>query len=404
MKPLINIISECHSKNLGDQAIVRSLYNILHPFYRITETSFSEISVSQSDFSRSFTKLRQPILRRIFKTIPAKTKARIRWHILGEKTKFADHFSAPIQESDLVIVGGGQLVKNNIALFCEKLSLVSSISRVHSTPIALIGVGVDKKMNSQNWRISKKAINEAKFIMLRDTISRDRIYTAINSERNYLVLPDLAFALKNSELDRKSTSRSISLAINVMNLENFLSSLDCVNKTDNRAITAFLSDIVKIAHNNGSTISLFTSGTPDDLHVANITKSEIFAQTGIELPIFHPSTLDDLLSFLADVNDVIAMRMHAGILAFISGCNPLCFNWDDKVAGVWSTIHQPERVIDMKDIAREDVGAQVLKRLQNLTPASRNSLDELAEEIRLGVLEPIGKTLRHNQVTRTLKA
>jgi len=403
MKPLITIISECHSDNLGDQAIARSLSNILHPFYSVTETSFGCLTISQTDNSALPTKLRKSILRKVFSTVPAKTRMRIWWHILGKKRKFAKHFGASIKESDLVVVGGGQLIKNNLALFSEKLSLISDISNSYSTPFGLLGVGVDKKMDSQNWRIVKKAINKAKFITLRDFTSRDRLDTAVNLERDFSILPDLAFALKNPEFSQEMSDRSVSLAINIMDFDAMLSGLGYVKKPDANIFVEGLCDIVKIAHNNGSTIKLFTSGTPEDLIAANNVKTKISMRTGVDVPIFHPSTLSHLLNFLVDVDDVIATRMHAGILSYISGCNPLCVNWDDKVAGVWSTINQPERVVSVEDIANKNASEIILRGLQNLAPASQHSLDELAEKISLCVLEPIRKTLVHDQASVTLK-
>lgn len=401
---LITIISECHSDNLGDKAITRSLGNILRPFYDVKETSFSEISAYQTEASSSPTKTRKSILRRVFKSIPAKTKAHVRWNILNDKRKFADHFRAPIHESDLIIIGGGQLIKNNVALFCEKLSLVSRIANTQSIPTALIGVGVDKKMVPQTWRIAKKAINTAKFIILRDAKSRDRICAAMGCENNYSILPDLAFALKNPELDPAISDRSISLAINIMNFSSMLDPLNISSKIDTNIIISGFCDIAKVAHDTGLTICLFTTGSSSDLLAANIVRMEVSARIGVELPIFHPSNLDDLLAFLIDVDDVIATRMHAGILAFISGCNPVCVNWDDKVAGVWSAIHQQERVIEMEEIFRDDFGAKLLRKLNDLAPASCKSLDDLAEKVRSGVLEPIGRTLRDKLAPKRLKA
>ena len=390
---LITIISECHSENLGDQAITRSLRDILHPFYDVRETSFSKITAYQAEASSSPTKARKSIFRRVLKSVPAKTKARIRWNILGDKRKFADHFTDAIYESNLVIIGGGQLIKNNIALFCDKLALISRIADAQSIPTALIGVGADKKMNPQTWRIARNTINTAEFIILRDVISRDRICAAMSSANNYSVLPDLAFGLKNPELDLSSSDRGISLAINIMDFSSMLAPLNPSSKIDANTVVSGFCDIVKAAHDAGSTIRLFTSGSSNDFHAADIVRMEVSARIGVELQIFHPSTLDDLLAFLIDVDDVIATRMHAGILAFISGCNAACFNWDDKVAGVWSAIHQHERVIDMEEISREDFGAELLSKLYNMAPASRTSLDDLAEKVRSGVLEPIGRTL-----------
>ena len=401
---LITIISECHSDNLGDKAITRSLGGILRPFYNVKEISFSGISAYQAQASSSPTKKRNSILRRVLRSIPAKTKARFRWNILGDKRKFAEHFRPPIHESSLVIIGGGQLIKNNTALFCQKLSLISRIANTQSIPTALIGVGVDKKMVPKTWRIAKKSVTTAKFIILRDTKSRDRISAAMGSANNCSILPDLAFALKNPELDPAMSDRSISLAINIMNFDSMLAPLSASSKIDTNTIISGFCDIAKVALETGSTISLFTSGSYSDFQAANIVRTEICARIGVELPIFHPSTLDDLLAFLINVDDVIATRMHAGILAFISGCSPVCVNWDDKVAGVWSAIYQQERVIEMEEFFRDDFGAELLRKLNNLAPASCKSLDDLAEKVRSGVLEPIGRTLRDKLATKRLKA
>jgi polysaccharide pyruvyl transferase WcaK-like protein len=393
MKPVVVIISECHSENIGDQAITRSLRDILHPFYDVKEASFSKIPACQAEGSSSLAKARNSIFRRVLKSVPAKTKARIRWNILGDKRKFADHFRKAIDGSNLVLIGGGQLVKNNVALFCEKLALVPSIAGAQSIQTALIGVGVDKKMNQKTWCIARKAINTAAFIILRDVISRDRICAAMKPAINCSVLPDLAFGLKNPELDLSVSDRSVSLAINIMDFDAMLAPLNSSSKIDSNTIISGFCEIVKAAHDAGSTIRLFTSGSSSDFRAADNFRAEVSARIGVELQIFHPSTLDDLLAFLIDVDDVIATRMHAGILAFISGCNPVCFNWDDKVIGVWSAIHRHERVIDMEEIFREDFGSELLLKLYSLPPTSRKLLDDLAESVRSGVLESIDRTL-----------
>ncbi|RTL97071.1 polysaccharide pyruvyl transferase family protein [Ancylobacter aquaticus] len=404
MKPTISIISECFSDNLGDQAIARSLSNMLCPYYSISKASFSSLSVVQSNLVLASNQYWKSFLRMIFRTVTSKTKARIRWHVLGEKVTFRMHFRRVIMKSDLVIVGGGQIIKNNIALFCEKLSLISRIAHENSVPFVLIGIGVDKNMNLRNWRIVRNAIFTAKSILLRDNISKRRMCDAFKPKVECAVMPDLAFALTNVELESKATEPVIYLGINVMDINSMLSYRNSIGRRDADTFVATLCDIVKIAHDDGYNICLFTSGSDSDFRATLAVKGDIFAITGIDLPIFHPSSLDDLLSFLVTVNHVIATRMHAGILAYISGCNPLCVNWDDKVEGVWSAINQPERVILLEDILRPSAGAEILMRVQNMTPATRHSLDELAKEVRLGVLENINKALMHTQVAGTLKA
>lgn len=403
MKPSILIISESSSKNLGDQAIARSLSEILCPFFNISKVSFSTLPIDTVEKRSKKNENHKVILQRISRNIPNKTKARIRWHLLGGKRAFLKHFSASIKESNLVIMGGGQLIKNNTALFCEKLSLISGVSRAQSIPTALIGVGVDKNMKFHNWRVLKNVISEVKFIILRDLISRDRIRAAINLGKECSVVPDLAFALKAPKVNQTKSDRGVSIAINIMNIEAMLSPVDHVKKPSANSVISSLCEIVKITHVSELTVKLFTSGANEDLHAAKTIKNEVFLRTGIDLAIFHPSSLDDFLDFLGDVDSVIATRLHAGILAYISGCNPVCVNWDDKVEGVWSAIHQRERVIAMSDLERENAAELILKRLQGLAPASQHSLDELAEEISICVLEPIRKIIACEQTSITLK-
>jgi polysaccharide pyruvyl transferase WcaK-like protein len=401
MKPLISVISECHSENLGDQAIARSICEILLPYYRVSKTSFNRTTPSSTGSfgttGTTGTAVRNLKVLRLFRAVPPITKARFRWHVLHEKAKFARHFGSAIERSDLVILGGGQLIKNNVDLFCEKLGLVSKQSASRSVPFALVGVGVDRKMEKKNWRIIENAVDGANFIILRDEMSRERVDAALNYVGDLAVLPDLAFALTNPNRNRTVNNRGIALAVNVMDLTCMLQPSNSLGERDIEKLFGIFCDVVEAARKNKATITLFTSGTADDLGAANEVRSRVYSQIGIDLPIFHPRTLDELLSFLANVREVVATRMHAGILAYISGCNTLCINWDDKVHGVWSTVGQHERVIQMEEIAHHDAGEKIIERFQKLTPASLDYLDELAEKVRRGVLDPIGKALTHPQ-------
>lgn len=405
MKPLISVISECHSDNLGDQAIARSISEILLPYYRVSATSFGRTT------SRS-TKIIDPAgaaasklnASRLFRSFSPITKARIRWHLLNQKVKFARHFDSAIERSDFVILGGGQLIKNNIDLFCEKLRLVSKHSVSRSIPFALVGVGVDKKMEGRNWRIIANVIDGANFIILRDEISRKRVCTAFTGVNNLAVLPDLAFALTNPNRYRSLDNREIALAVNVMDLTSMLQSINFSVEYDTNEIASTFCNVVKASISNMASVTLFTTGAANDLGAANEVRSLVRSQIGIDLPVFHPRNLDDLLLFLSNARDVLATRMHAGILAHISGCNTLCINWDDKVQGVWSTVDQQGRVIQMDEIARHDAGEEIMERFQKFTPASHVCLGELAEKVRRGVLDPIGKALVHQQACGICKA
>lgn len=404
MTHLISVISECHSKNLGDQAIARAIRGILRPSYSVSATSFGETSYCSPDRLGPIGAITDTARSsRILSAIQPKTKSQVRWHILGGERKFAKHYAFGIKRSDLVLIGGGQLIKNNISLFCEKVALIAKLSKSADIPFALIGVGVDKKMEKRNWRIIDDAINHASFIILRDELSQGRIEIASKCIVETSVLPDPAFALVNPDRCRPESDRCVALAVNVMNFSTMLRSGDPMLKITIEDLIEVYRDLVRSARGNTVPITLFTTGSTEDLVSANVLKNHIYSEVRIELPIFHPETLDDLLAFLANSRDVFAARLHAGILAHISGCNTLCLNWDDKVQGVWSTVYQPERVVRMQDILHKHIGSELLSKFQGLKRPSFKRLDDLAEEVRRGVLSPIANSIMRQQAIRAYK-
>ncbi|WP_158540179.1 polysaccharide pyruvyl transferase family protein [Rhodosalinus halophilus] len=379
---------------MGDQAIARALSEILEPHYRVSITSFGQIGSNPSIGSSNIpVRSGKPLALRIFSGVQPYAKAQIKWHILGEKHKYGEHFESAIKDSDLVLVGGGQLIKNNIALFCEKLALVSRVSEEHSKPFAMVGVGADVRMKKKNWLIVRKAIRNSKFTIVRDEISKRRIYEALNGHINPAVLPDLAFALKNSARKRRRPDRSISLALNIMNPKTMHKPLGLCSKSYIDRCTEMVCEFPDSYREDLSSVLLFTSGSPDDLAAARELQEGIRKTTAKTLPIFHPRTLEELLAFLANTKNVVAARMHAGILAYISGCNPLCINWDDKVEGVWSTVGESARVIGLDEIATSRGGASILGKLRCLRSPSDEELDSLADMVCQGVLNSVGQAL-----------
>lgn len=392
MKLTVTIISECSSGNLGDQAISRSLAAILLPRFEVRLVPFCQLDRSSTNSAVPRETESRSALRRASRIVPPKLKARIRWYLLGERKRFEQYYRRSIEDSALVVIGGGQLIRNNIALFCDRLALLGKLGSDLKVPYALVGVGVDRNMGKVTWRLAGVLVRRCSFAILRDEMSRQRMRQNIKCAPECSVLPDLAFALKNPAA--ANTNRRISLGINIMNFDVMLGEVNPSLKGDAMAIIARYCAIVKCADRAGSSITLFTSGSPDDFREAQRVKSVVLAQTGIEVPVFHPESLDALLEFLVDVRDVLATRMHAGILAYISGCNPVCLNWNDKVHGVWSAIGQEVRVFEIEDFVADEVGVTFLEKLQHICPPSPKALVELSGNIRMGVTDEIAVPVR----------
>jgi len=386
VKPKATIISEFNSNNLGDQAISKSLTEVLDAYWEISQVPFGNLRGSRKDRPKASDTTSSSFFGGLSKAFPAKIKARIRWYFMGERRLFGEKFTSSIKDCDLVIIGGGQLIKNNVALFCEKIALIGGISKKHSIPLAFVGVGVDSAMSKLTWRIVDKTLIKSGLTIVRDLSSKTRIERRLVDRSNVTAIPDLAFCLNNpgARFNRKDSIRK-SLALNIMDFDLMLGA--SIYNKDN-----ILDGILKVIHRavlDGYEVCLFTSGSPKDFIAANQVKAKILSDHENDLPVFHPSSLQELLDFYIDFNEVIAMRMHTGILAYISGCNPICVNWDDKVASAWNMIDQKERVIELKEFAGVNNCDKLFDKFKRVGFPSRNSVKELADEVRNHIVEQV---------------
>lgn len=397
MKPRVCIVSECFNDNLGDQAIAEAVSGILRSSFIVSKASFGRIKTGSKDTPDNIDiKAGRLSGSRLINIVPTRTKAHVKWNFLGEKKRFSEHFRSSIAGNDLIILGGGQLIKDNAELFCEKIALVAKLSKALSIPFALVGVGADAGMHKMNWRVMKYAISNASFTILRGDMSRSRIEAALSCDKCVTVVPDLAFALGNPARERAFADRNVSLAVNLMDLSSMLRAFEADVSQASEDFIAGLCEIITATDRSEASITIFTSGAIQDLRAAGAIKNRILEMTGVDLPVFHPESLTELLLFLSNVRDVIATRMHAGILAYVSGCNPLCVSWDSKVQEVWSAIHQSMRVIGLNEIASTGAAARISKQLRNLSHPSCDELDSLSERISCDVLGKVSSVLEQS--------
>lgn len=111
-------------------------------------------------------------------------------------------------------------------------------------------------------------------------------------------------------------------------------------------------------------------------------QARLQAETGILVVLVYSTSVEELQSLLSRFRNVLASRMHAGILAHISGCNTLCLNWDDKVEGMWATVGEEARVVKVDSVT----GPVSLACLQRSFAKSHAPTSETISEISRTVL------------------
>src|SRR5690554_3613390 len=170
-KPVAVVVSENASRNLGDQAIAGALNDLLSPFYTVKFLPFSTVSSHRKNVPQSNWCKPHILSRKFSGFIPPHIKARIRWYVLGERARYREVCLKEVKGADLVVVGGGQLIKNNVSLFCDRLLVLNKILKVLDVPSVLLGVGVDDKMNALTWWLVGGFLRRSKLLLFRDSES-----------------------------------------------------------------------------------------------------------------------------------------------------------------------------------------------------------------------------------------
>ena len=378
MKPKVAIVCECLSANLGDQAIARSLSNIMSSYYDVKLVSFGRLPVTRLQKDDQVAADRLSVKRRIGRLLPNAIKSRIKWYVLGGRRVYESYFGNAINDCELVIVGGGQLIKNNVALFSDRIDSVWRITRRNRVSLSFVGVGVDRSMKPLNWRLVQRALQQSEQILVRDDSSRHRIEANVKIAVPCSVVPDLVFGLANPHAEPKFDQRRYSYALNIMSLRIMLS--DDASEFVSGMESSYCDLAAQIIAADMNCI-LFTSGSAEDLQEMQRMHGVIKDRVGLDLEVFHPGDLDDLMSFLGIVKNVVASRLHAGILSFVSGCNLVCINWDDKVAGVWAVVGQADRVIEVSGFSDTIWAKAILSKLNVLKAPSQTELKDLADTV-----------------------
>jgi len=363
--------------------------SILSPIYSLIDAPLSGARSASSGRTLTNTNLWKKKYRNIFKYFPPQMKSRIRWYLLGDRVRFIKDIKKSMIDADVVILGGGQLIKNNIALFCDRIHALNALLVKSNLPYLLIGVGVDDKMNLLTWSLVRNFMERCTVILVRDPISKSAVLSNCNVTGKLSVVPDLVFSLKNPALNDFNTERGKTIGINIMCFSTALEGGTNVSRLEVTDIASGYVRLVEKAINDGFSVQLFTSGSDEDLVAADYISNIILDRIGVKLSVVHPDNLDRLLEFLVSMQDVISARMHVGILAYISRCNPVCLNWDNKVQGVWSVINEDERVFDLVDIIDTGRMDAVLKKLSLLMPPTAEALAVLAADVRSGLLQEL---------------
>lgn len=271
--------------------------------------------------------------------------------LAGEYSRF---FGKEIENSQLVVVVGGGLIKYTTQYFGTGLRGLLNAAKKKHIGVVFNAVGVEGYDSANSRCIELKRllrIRSLQSVTTRDdieTLKRD-YFAAAPAIPCSLVCDPGVWASEVYEISKDETSRTI--GIGVCREEMFTA--HGYNITPLQLI-GFYKDLVKALMGKGKRVELFTNGLPEDNETAKKIQQELNEES-ITVALQTPFTARELVEIESKYEAVVAARLHACIVAY-SLCVPAVgLVWNDKLTFFGRNIGAEPNFIKAEEIRVEHV-------------------------------------------------
>lgn len=330
----IILISFFDSYNLGDLLISKNIFDSLKghtviPFDFPTAKRVGKISTSVNREQPHAIK-KACALKRFCAEIYC-------WLALTLKKEIWQSYRNALKDSDMVIIGGGNLIMDTGYAPCYTYLLYRyiKIAGQYGKKARVLSVGVGPFNNFLQSLYARIALNKCEYIGVRDSYSLnqcEKLRIKIKAVRT----ADAAFALENPECKKEKTHK-IGLC-----LANFLCVSDFCSEKTYFSLSAKLIELLSQSFSNYD-IEVFSTEKRDYITIENIFEAYDFSDN---VKIKRIYSLSEAIDFYKQQDFVVGMRMHSLIIAML--CHIPCFGigWQKKVDSLFDISHGTDRCTD----------------------------------------------------------
>lgn len=372
----IVVFGEKYSDNLGDGVISECLE---FAFNKVNLLNGVEVEVTTHDLSmRDNYKLgvseRDDNKSSLVSVYYRRIKKLVGWELFRSKS-FHQKYKYVVKDSDLVVIGGGQIFLDNELNFPVKLRALTKILDKYHINRAFVCCGVSSKMSIIGRYIFRQLVNKPSVLGL---IVRDM--NSITNAKSVLSYPSPYFltdpAIISSDLYSKNTSlfkdfQGVTIGVNVM---DFITLEKCYKNEISRDVIldVWVKFINKLL-NSGYRVVLHTNGSAEDNNSLQILSERLDLNKNIL--IMMPKNPSELATIISNLDALVAYRLHANILAYSLSVPSVGVVWDDKVSEFASITERSNFFIGKNQI-NSDYFYEVLQNALS-SPIDQNKLNEL---------------------------
>lgn len=308
----VAILNQFNSDNIGDKLIGLSMKQYFEA--RDIDVELGGYAQTKNqDIVISATRAKG-----IFSSLKRRCPAIIKYYLKFKKEIRKEANRIQMNNIDAIVIGGGQLIKHNgVFSYCFSDWVRRAVR--YNIPIYIYGIGVDNNINRKEWKRYKKGLSKARLLCCRDKESALTLGQQISNSVH--IYPDVVFALDIEQTD----SFRENLLIMPYNFDTAHIHFKSIDTREN-----YYQNLLEIIENNEYK-ELILSGTTS----ADFDECENFSNLLKRLNIPHHISemrdMQDLLHIYSQTKKLYSGRMHALILALLSGVEMEALEISDKV-------------------------------------------------------------------------
>jgi polysaccharide pyruvyl transferase WcaK-like protein len=363
-KKRIVILGQAFSKNLGDQAIYEALKMIIleRGDYHIEKFPIKSLY---------FLELKNKYTFKWYMQILALLCFHMPLHFIN--------VSRVIKQSDLVIIGGGQLIMDFSILAPIQFYITCIIARIFKKPLFICAIGAGPVRHKLSKIIYRQSLLLASKLSVRDTSSLQLFKEDLGIDINNVALtadPVLALPLK----EQKDNSIKAQKVVGISTLAHEYPKHN-VQNGDSTKHAKYIEDLCRLVDMLITKLKvrvvLIPTEAPYDVNVMNAIYDGVENKKDVEET--YPESVNDLIDIICTCDSLVGTRMHSMIIALSQHIPVVGLTWDKKINSLFDKIGMQDSLYSIEPIDIDGITKTVSKILENNQQYRENIGNRLVE-------------------------
>ena len=279
-----------------------------------------------------------------------------RWHLSDTYEYFAKNEKHKLNDVDLIIFGGGGLIKFHKQNFHYFLDDITKYAEERNIPVLLNAQGIEGYDEyDPECQLLKKAVNRdcVKYVSTRDDFAMLRNCYVDNPKTVVKSVCDPAFWVSETYHIQKDNLVPKKVGLNVIRTKIFGEYMYGIKRD---TLGEIYHDLIVKLFNEGYSVELFSNGVLRDAEFIDwLLENYPDLQDKFKVTVANPDSTKALVKTLAGYDRYMAVRLHAAIIGTVLGIPNVSLVWNRKQILFGKEIGLPQNFITKEKFNVDDI-------------------------------------------------